>query len=102
MQNRLIAPPCFVVEVVVLGKPAHIHNSELRVDGGPAVGGRLAAVVEAGPGKATRQPFSSCIEFPPLFGKLGPEWMIQVICAEPVAQFVGFVNTTSGNRARGL
>ena len=32
MQDGLIAPPGFVIEVVVLGEAAHVQDAELRVD----------------------------------------------------------------------
>src|SRR5690348_15260590 len=70
MQDGLTSPPSLVVEVVVLGKTTHVYDAELRVDRRPAVWRRLAAIIEASPSKATRQPFASRIEFPPLLCQL--------------------------------
>src|SRR5437867_7595379 len=76
MKYRLIAPPRLVVEVVVLGKAAHVHDAELRVDRGPAVRSRLAAIIESSPGESACQPFASRIELPPLLSQLGPRSVV--------------------------
>ena len=54
------------------GKAARIHDAELRVDRGPAVGRRLAAIVETGPGKAAGQPLARSIERDPILGAVWP------------------------------
>src|SRR5262249_51788459 len=43
LQNGTSAPPGLVVVEGVLGKTAGVHNAELRADGGPRKGIRLAA-----------------------------------------------------------
>src|SRR5204863_9793956 len=96
------SPPGFVVKEIVLGEAAHINDAKLRVDRRPSIGSRLPAIVKTGPGKSPGQPFPSCIEFPPLFGKLRPRGVIQVVGAHPVSQLVGGVNSARGNRARSL
>src|SRR5271165_7193382 len=98
-QYGLVSPPGLVVIEVVLGKTAHVDDAELRVDRRPAVRCGLAAVIEAGPGKASGEPFAGGIEFPPLFGGFRPWRIVQVIGTYPVAQLVGRINAARGHGA---
>src|ERR1035438_8682746 len=91
MDHRLLAPPRFVVKECVLRKSAHIDNAKLRIDRGPAVGRRLAAIVEAGPGKAARLPLARPIERPPLFGGLAP-LDNSVICIHGIPQWISGID----------
>ena len=102
MQHGLRAPPCFVVIKVVLGEAAHVDDAELRVDRRPSVGRGLAAIVEAGPGKAARQPFPRAIKLPPLLGQFRPRRMNRIVGAHPVAQLVSLVDAACADGARGF
>ena len=47
-------PPRLVIEKIVLGKSAGVHDAEIAADTRPLVRGRFAFVIEAGPHKAAR------------------------------------------------
>src|SRR5215469_8561745 len=92
VQHRFLAPPGFVVEKIVLWKATCVDDAKLGADRRPAIRRGFAAVVEASPGEATREPFPGGIEFPPLLCQLRPRRMVQVISAHPITELVGFVN----------
>src|ERR1035441_9945803 len=93
MQHWIASPPCLVIKEIIFGKAAGIDDAELRADGWPAIGCRLAAIVKACPGKAPCKPLSLCIELPPLLRDLGPVSMVHIVSAHPVPQFVGGIDT---------
>ena len=101
VQRRLFAPPCLVVIEVVLGETAHVHDAELRVDGRPSVGRRLATIVKAGPGEAADLPLLRAVEFPPLLGRLAPTHD-SIIGVHGIAQRIRGVLAASTDRTRRL
>src|ERR1017187_171417 len=101
MQRRLSPPPRFVVVEVVLRKSAHVHNAELRVDGRPSVGSRLAAVVEAGPGKSTRFPLMRAVELPPSLRSFPPTHD-SIVGIHRVPDAVGNVDAARADGTRGF
>ena len=68
VQHRLRGPPGLVVVKRVLRETAGVDDSVLRTDVGPRVGRRFAAIVEACPHKASRQPRPCVAESPPSLG----------------------------------
>src|SRR5450631_1166768 len=72
MQRWFVAPPRFVIEEVVFRETTHVDDSELRVDGRPAIGSRFSAIVEASPREPASFPFLRSIELPPCFRRLAP------------------------------
>src|SRR5712691_549078 len=56
-----------------------LMQGEVRVDAGPGVGGRLAAVVEAGPDERTREERPGRKVRPPLLGGRSPGRGVDVI-----------------------
>src|ERR1017187_4513418 len=101
MQRRLLSPPCFVVVEVVLRKSAHVHDAELRIDGRPSVGSRLASIVEASPGKSTRFPLMRTVELPPSLRSFPPTHD-SVVGIHSVPDAVGNVDAASADGARGF
>src|SRR5215831_18950066 len=99
MQHGLRSPPGFVVIEVVLRKAAHVDDAELRVDGGPSVGCGLAAIIESSPREATGEPFARGVELPPFFCELRPCGVVEIVGADPVAQFVGLIDAASRDGA---
>src|SRR5580692_9340614 len=102
VQYGLRSPPRLVVIEVIFGEAAHVDDAELRVNRRPSIGRGLAAIVEASPGEAAGEPFARRIELPPLFGQLRPVRMIQVIGADPIAQFVGGIDSAGADCAGGF
>src|SRR3569833_2771456 len=99
MQYRMAPPPGLVIEEVVLGESTQVEDAELRADGGPAVGGGLAAIIKPGPGKTAGQVLARGIKLPPLLGELGPVGLVYIICAHPVADLVSLVHDAGAERA---
>src|SRR6202044_356340 len=91
VQYRLLGPPRLVVEEVVLGKSAHIHDAEVRVDRWPTIWSRFAAIIESGPRKTARFPIARGVKRPPLFGELAPRGVVHVISTESVAQRISLI-----------
>src|SRR6266851_7232871 len=102
MQDGILPPPSLVVIEVVFREAAHVNDAELRVDGWPTIWSGLPTIVEAGPGKATGEPFTSGVELPPLFGKFRPRSVVQIVGADPVAKLVGLIDAARGNCACGF
>jgi hypothetical protein len=71
----------------------------VRADARPAVGGRLSAVVEAGPDEAARQPRTRVEEAPPLFRRAGPAGLVVVIRTDVAALLVVGVDAAGGDGA---
>src|ERR1700722_16807219 len=85
VEHRLLGPPRLVVEEVVLGKSARIHDAEVRVDRRPSIWSRLAAIIESCPRKSTSFPLARRVERPPLLGKLAPLCVVHVVGAESIS-----------------
>src|SRR5256885_11314158 len=81
VQNRRVAPPTFVIVVIVFGKSAQIHHAKVRRRAGPFVRDRLAAVVKAGPDERAGEPVARGEEFPPILRGRSPLWRALVIPA---------------------
>src|SRR5450432_3325150 len=64
MDDRLIAPPRFVIVIIIFRKPAGIHHTKLRADGGPIEGRWLAAIIKTGPDESAFEKFSGSIKRP--------------------------------------
>src|SRR5260370_11362896 len=99
MERRTSGPPGFVVEEIVLGEAAGIHDAEMRVDAGPIVAGRLAAVVKAGPGEPAGEPGPRRKELIPGFRGMGPGRGVVIVSADVPALFVIGIDSTGANGA---
>src|ERR1035441_7815612 len=100
MQDRLIPPPCFVVEVRIFWEAAHIHDAKLRTDAWPGIWRRFTAIVETRPRKPARQPGPGSVEVPPRLPFLNASsWIDDVVRTYPVTQLVCTVDAASEHRA---
>src|SRR5690606_14984315 len=78
------------VPVQVLGKPAQIHQSEMRSCARPLIRNRLAAVVKSRPNKRPRQPRPLSVETPPPLGCRPPLRRALVIRTDiPTLRIIG-------------
>src|SRR5579863_1145870 len=102
LPTRHLGPPGLVIEKIILRKAADIHDAEVRVDAGPAVGRGLAPIIEAGPRKTARHEWTRVVDAPPIFRRGRPGWIVDVVGADVALHFVVRVNAARRHRARGL
>src|SRR5205814_1157881 len=85
LDQRPGPPPGLVVEEVVLREAADVHDPEVGVDAGPAVGCRLALVVEAGPDEPPRYEGAPGERLPTGLSGRAPRGTVQVVGADVAA-----------------
>ena len=99
VQHGFERPIGLIIVEKVLGKTAGVHNAEVRVDGGPAVGSRLATIIKARPAEPARCPRPGRIIRPPCFRRLIAARLPDVVSQAITVDEVNGVNATRANRA---
>src|ERR1700683_5607141 len=92
VHHGLRRPPRLVIEKIVFGEAAGVHDSKVRTDTRPRVGRRLAAIIESGPHKSARDPRTHAIIRPPFFRAASVAGPVPVVGADVAPLFVIFIN----------
>ena len=82
VQHRLAGPPRLKVEKAVLRETAGVDDAVLRADIRPAVRRGFAAIVEACPDEAARQPGTRVAEAPPTFARCAAARGVGIVRAD--------------------
>src|ERR1700753_4269591 len=79
VQYRLRRPPRLIVEERIFREATGVDNPVLRADIWPAIGGRLAAIVESRPYRSACQPLPRIAEAPPTFRRCAARGGVRII-----------------------
>src|ERR1035437_3802295 len=101
MQHGLGRPVGLIIVEIVFRKTAHVQNAEMGVDAGPAIGCRLAAIIETRPDESAGRPRTGIIIRPPDFGRRSPAYsaVLDVVSRAITGTGVIRVNAARGHGA---
>src|ERR1035437_280786 len=101
MQHGLGRPVGLVIVKQILRETAHVHDAEMGVDAGPAIGRRLAAIIKTRPDESAGRPRTGIIIRPPDFGWRAPAYpaILDVVSRAITGTGVIRVNAARGHGA---
>src|ERR1039458_4067655 len=101
MQHGLECPISLIIVEIVFRKTAHVQDAEMGVDAGPAIGCRLAAIIETRPAESAGRPRTGIVIRPPDFGWRAPHYtaILDVVSRAITGTGVIRVNAARGHGA---